>query len=224
MKKKYMLFTAVASAAVLAVIAWFAFCGGGSRRGAVENGDERYASADGGGADSTGGERPAKTVWTEDGGDDDEEVAEEEEEPLTEEEKREEAEDAAVEAFDELVDKWTDPAKKEITMADIDKFGNMFRQVPEARRDECVHRALNLVPDENVMLLAGILMDKKMDEEIVQTVFNDILNRDEDVKKPILEQIFKDKTHPCWDDVAWILDVTGSDAGEGAKSDEGEEE
>ena len=31
----------------------------------------------------------------------------------------------------------------------------------------------------------------------------------EDVKKPILQQIFKDKTHPCWADTAWILDVTG---------------
>lgn len=28
-------------------------------------------------------------------------------------------------------------------------------------------------------------------------------------KKPILQQIFKDKTHPCWADTAWILDVTG---------------
>ena len=38
---------------------------------------------------------------------------------------------------------------------------------------------------------------------------NDILNRDEDVKKPILQEIFKDKSHPCWADTAWILDVTG---------------
>ena len=59
------------------------------------------------------------------------------------------------------------------------------------------------------MLLAGILMDKTVDRKIVETVFNDILNRDEGVKKPILQQIFKDKTHPCWADAAWILDVTG---------------
>ena len=59
------------------------------------------------------------------------------------------------------------------------------------------------------MLLAGVLMDKTMDREVVETVFNDVLNRDEAVKRPILQQIFKDKTHPCWADVAWILDVTG---------------
>ena len=48
----------------------------------------------------------------------------------------------------------------------------------------------------------------------MEIAFNDILNRDEDVKKPILQQIIKDKTHPCWADTAWILDVTG-EASEG---------
>ena len=94
-------------------------------------------------------------------------------------------------------------------MSDIDNFAKSFRKIPKARQDECIHRALNLIPDENVMLLADVLMDKSMDKEIVETVYNDILNRDEDVKKPILQEIFKDKSHPCWADTAWILDVTG---------------
>ena len=127
-----------------------------------------------------------------------------------EEEKREAAEEKAVDAFDDLTDKWMEPsASNPVTMSDIDNFARSFRKIPKARQDECIHRALNLIPDENVMLLAGILMDKSMDKEIVETVHNDILNRDEDVKKPILQQIFKDKSHPCWADTAWILDVTG---------------
>ena len=132
-----------------------------------------------------------------------------ESEPLTEEEKREAAEEKLVEAFDSLTDAWMEPGKNGVTMSDVAKFAEAFRKIPEARQDECIHRALNLVPDENVMLLAGVLMDKSMDKEIVETVYNDILNRDEDVKKPILQQIFKDKAHPCWADTAWILDVTG---------------
>lgn len=141
----------------------------------------------------------------------DEDVAdadEEEDDPQTEEEKREAADEALVNAFDDLTDKWTEPAERGVTMSDVDKFAAAFRKVPEDRQDECIHRALNLIPDENVMLLAGVLMDKTVDKDTVETVFNDILNRDEDVKKPILEQIFKDKTHPCWEDAAWILDVT----------------
>lgn len=137
--------------------------------------------------------------------DDSEETAE----PQTEEEKREAEEEKKVNAFDDLTDKWMEPSAKGVTMADIDNFAKSFRQIPKSRQDECIHRALNLIPDENVMLLAGILMDKSMDKEIIETVYNDILNRDEDVKKPILQQIFKDKSHPCWADTAWILDVTG---------------
>ena len=133
----------------------------------------------------------------------------EEPEPQTDEERREAEEEALVDAFDDLTDKWMEPSSKGVTMADVNGFVKSFRKIPQTRQDECVHRALNLIPDENVMLLAGVLMDKTMNKEIVETVYNDILNRDEDVKKPILQEIFKDKSHPCWADTAWILDVTG---------------
>ena len=133
---------------------------------------------------------------------------EEADEPQTEEERREAEEEELVDAFDELTDRWQEPAPKGLTMADVDNFTKAFRKIPKSRQDECIHRALNLIPDENVMLLAGVLMDRTADREIVEEVYNDILNRDEDVKKPILREIFKDRAHPCWADTAWILDVT----------------
>ena len=128
----------------------------------------------------------------------------------TAEEKAEAEADKLVEEFDELTDKWTETAKKSSppTMDDIDAFVEKFRKVPADRKDECIHRALNLIPDENVMLLAGILMDKGQDEETVDAVFSDILNRDESVKLPVMREIIKDTKHPCWKDAAWILDVT----------------
>ena len=153
------------------------------------------------------GQENASSLPGEDAADEDD--SESKEEPLTEEEKREAEEEKLVEAFDNLTDKWQEPSGKGVTMADIDSFAAAFRKIPKARRDECIHRALNLIPDENVMLLAGVLMDKTMEKEIVEEVYNDVLNRDEDVKKPILQEIFKDKDHPCWADTAWILDVTG---------------
>lgn len=127
----------------------------------------------------------------------------------TENERREAEAEKLVNDFDALTDKWMGPSPKGVSMSDVDNFAKAFRRISKARRDECIHRALNLIPDENVMLLAGVLMDKTIDKEIVETVYNDILNRSEDVKKPILQEIFKDKTHPCWADTAWILDVTG---------------
>ena len=128
---------------------------------------------------------------------------------MSEEEKAAAEEERLVEAFDNLTDKWMEPAKDGVTMQDIDTFVRQFKSVPADRKDECLHRALNLVPDENVMPLAGILLDKSLDKEMIELVYNDVLNRDEEVKKPILQEIFKDKEHPCWADTAWILDVTG---------------
>lgn len=118
-------------------------------------------------------------------------------------------EEKLVDAFDALTDKWQEPAADKVTMDEVKKFRERLAKVPKSRKEECVQRALNLVPDENVMLLAGILFDKSQDREILELVYNDILNRDEDVKKPILREVFKDREHPCWADTAWILDVTG---------------
>lgn len=114
-----------------------------------------------------------------------------------------------VNAFDDLTDKWTDEGGgKNPSLKDVDAFVAQFRQVPEDRKDECIHRALNLIPDENIMLLAGVLMDRTQSDEIVDAVFSDILNRDEDVKLPVMRQVIKDPKHPCWEDAAWIVDVT----------------
>ena len=146
---------------------------------------------------------PRETMASED------DSAVEEPERQTDEERRAAEEEALVDAFDDLTDKWMEPSSKGVTMADVNGFVKSFRKIPQTRQYECVHRALNLIPDENVMLLAGVLMDRTMNKEIVETVYNDILNRDEEVKKPILQEIFKDKSHPCWADTAWILDVTG---------------
>ena len=146
----------------------------------------------------------AKTGREEDADEDDEPA----EEP-TEEEKAEAEADKVVEEFDALTDKWMETSSgNPPTLAEVDAFVELFRKVPADRKDECIHRALNLIPDENVMLLAGVLMDKGQDPETIDTVFSDILNREEAVKLPVLREVIKDTKHPCWKDAAWILDVT----------------
>ena len=137
---------------------------------------------------------------------DDEDVTED---PEDGESSPDDLEEKLVDAFDALTDTWQEPKPDKVTMDEVKKFREGLAKVPKSRKEECVQRALNLVPDENVMLLAGILFDKSQDREILELVYNDILNRDEDVKKPILREVFKDREHPCWADTAWILDVTG---------------
>ena len=131
---------------------------------------------------------------------------EEESEPASEEEQ-------LVEAFDSMTDAWREPGESDVPMTEVEKFRQQFNKIPDNRKDECLHRALNLLPDENVMLLMGILLDKEQPAEYLELVFNDILNRGEDVKTPLLQLIYKDKEHPCWASTAWILDVTGETPG-----------
>ena len=206
------LWLVLAAVAVIIAIFLFAFWKGEAVSQPLEQEEEstsRIAEAVPSKGSSAKSERSGQEDVSSLSEEDEKDVEDPESAPQTEEEKREAEEEKLVEAFDDLTDKWQDPSAKGVTMADIDNFAQSFRKIPKARQDECIHRALNLIPDENVMLLAGVLMDKTMDKEIVETVFNDVLNRDEDVKKPILQEIFKDKDHPCWADTAWILDVTG---------------
>ena len=141
-----------------------------------------------------------------------EEETEEKEEP-TPEEQAEREEEKLVEAFDALTDKWYEGefSTKSVTMPDVDAFVAQFKTLPPARREECLQRALNLISDDHALLLVGLLLDREIEKEYVELVFNDVLNRDEDVKKPILHEIYKDRTHPNWADVAWIFDATGEE-------------
>ena len=131
----------------------------------------------------------------------------------TEEEIKADEEEALVDAFDGMTDKWQEPSESDVPMAEVEKFRQQFNKIPKDRQTECLQRALNLLPDENVMLLAGILLDKEQPAEYLELVYNDVLNRDESVKKPLLMEIYKNKEHPCWSTTAWILDATGETPG-----------
>lgn len=119
------------------------------------------------------------------------------------------AERALVEEFDNATDKWTNPVSGEISTKEVYAFADAFSRVPAKYKRESLQRALNLIPDDNIMILAGLLMDKSQEKEYIMAVFQDVLNRSDEVKQPLLNEIYKDKTHPCWPEVAWIFDATG---------------
>lgn len=122
----------------------------------------------------------------------------------------ERAEREAVERFDALVfEKWNEPCEREITAEEMEEFAEAFRRIPDARKEEEIHHALNMIPDKNIFLLTGILFDKTQDEETMGAVFNDIVNRDESIKLPILRMVMEDETHPNRAEAAQILDATG---------------
>ena len=214
--------TAAIVAVMAAIVAVFMFVNGSSSSegsdGLTGEGRDAGRIADSRRKSASGGEERSVGIVSADGpaGEDVvEEGVEATEETEEEGSSAEDKEESLVDAFDAVTDRWMSKDDGKLpTMKDVDEFVAKFKSVPEARKEECLQRALNLVSDENVMLLAGILMDKTEDKALVELVFNDILNRDESVKKPILQEIFKDKTHPCWADTAWILDVTAETSDE----------
>lgn len=208
--RKIVVFVAVAAVALVAAIAILRHDGDGAQ--AANEGDSGRVSAT-----HASGEGEVLAAGVEEvstGKADPEMVASKpsgdvERERKADKELQEEEEEKKVAAFDSLTDKWRKKSGGEVSIKDMDDFVAAFKSVPKSRKSECLHRALNLVSDDNVLLLAGILFDKSIDKEYLELVFNDVLNRDEEVKKLILPKIFKDKDHPCWADAAWILDVTG---------------
>ncbi len=113
--------------------------------------------------------------------------------------------ESTVSSFDSLVESWQEPREKTAALTEMEEFRQAFASLPEDEKMDALHQAMNLIPDENALLLAGILLDKSQSREILDALFADILNRSEETKLTILQCIHKDKTHPCWPDTDWIL-------------------
>jgi len=94
-----------------------------------------------------------------------------------------------------------------VTLTDQLRIRDAFREMSEENRMEEVHHAMNLLPDESVAVMYGVLFDLTQPEEIMDVIFSDILNRDESIKNPMMEEIVKDKDHPMYVESARILDV-----------------
>ena len=74
---------------------------------------------------------------------------------------------------------------------------------------DAVQTALNLIPDEQFALMYPILFDKTENADVLDEIFSDALNRDEDIKVPMMKELYKDKEHPMYVESARILDATG---------------
>lgn len=98
-----------------------------------------------------------------------------------------------------------------------------FDKLDKADQLDGIQTSLNLLPDEQFPLLYPILFDKTVDPDVLDAIFSDGLNHDEEIKIPMMKEIYKDKTHPMWEEAERILDATGeldNDEPDGADDDE----
>jgi hypothetical protein len=100
-------------------------------------------------------------------------------------------------------------------------FKREFAKLDKVDQMDGIQTALNLLPEEQFPVLYPILFDKTIDPDILDEIFSDGLNHEEDIKVPMMKEIYKDKEHPMYVEAARILDATGElDEESGAAEDE----
>jgi len=120
------------------------------------------------------------------------------------------AREAAVEKWDELVDGIVE-LEGELSDDRCLQLKRAFNKIQEGDKRDAIRYSLNLIPDDKFVAVVSILFDKSQPEEILNLIFSDALNRDEEVKVPLMREIRKDKTHPMFFESARILDVIDVD-------------
>ncbi len=83
----------------------------------------------------------------------------------------------------------------------------------EQDRLEGMQAMMILVSDGAVQSLMPILLDTSYSPDILDIIFSDIMNREDEIKYPILEEIVKNPEHPNFVDAAHVLEVTKPDEG-----------
>ena len=123
-------------------------------------------------------------------------------------EERTEARTKAVEAWESFIDEVAERTAKP-TAEQALQFKEAFHRLDKADQMDGIQTALNLLPDEQFSLMYPILFDKTENADVLDEIFSDGLNRDEDIKVPMMKELYKDKEHPMFVEAARILDATG---------------
>ena len=98
---------------------------------------------------------------------------------------------------------------KGVTHEDQRAVVELFNKLESSQQLEEIQHAMNMLPDRTVQVVYGILFDSTQSKEVVDVIFSDVLNRDDAIKNPVMEEIVKDKKHPMYFESARILDVMG---------------
>ena len=142
----------------------------------------------------------------------------------TDEADKDDADEIRLKAWEDFLEPYLEEVgtNREITVDEMIRTKELFDSLNEEQRSDEIGHTMNLIPDESIGLLYGILFDPAEGAEITDAIFCDILNRDEDIKMPVMRQLLKMKDHPCYEDVRHILSVVG-DEDEEEKTDGNED-
>lgn len=116
-------------------------------------------------------------------------------------------EEAAAAAWEALLDEFGAPLARPVASEDRARVSRALRRLPAGRRREAAQSLMNLLGDTDFDVMGDILLDRNQPAEVVEAVFNDLLNRPDEVKRPFLREIAKDEGHVGCTEARRILDV-----------------
>jgi hypothetical protein len=82
-----------------------------------------------------------------------------------------------------------------------------MRGLPSEAQEEFIAHAVNLCEDEQFDLLANIYFEAATPFEVRETIFNDALNRPDEIKLPFLAKTLRSPTHPMAGESKEILEM-----------------
>lgn len=89
--------------------------------------------------------------------------------------------------------------------SDVRKFKAAFDAFSAEQKRDNINEALNLFTDESIDCLTAILYDSAEPLEILNDVFNDIMNRPDEIRSKVFQHIVSDPKHPLLEEVRDIL-------------------
>lgn len=120
-----------------------------------------------------------------------EEISETNEEPKSEAEINYEEWEKVFDGLVKLQNEGKSPTAKQVA-----GFKAAFDKLSDDEKLENIPHAQNLFTDASIEYLTAILFDTKEPEDVLSSIYYDLLNRPEELKMPIIRKLAADKTHP----------------------------
>ena len=108
-----------------------------------------------------------------------------------------------VKIFDGLVKLQNEGNKP--TQRQVADFKAAFDKLSDEVKLENIPHAQNLFTDVSIDCLTAILFDDKEPEDVLSSIYYDLLNRPEELKMPIIRKLAADKNHPLSEEALDLL-------------------
>jgi len=91
--------------------------------------------------------------------------------------------------------------------ATVSGLVSSMRNLPPEAQEEFIAHAVNLCEDEQFGMLAEIYYNANTPREVSETIFNDALNRPDEIKLPLLAKTLRNPAHPLAGEAKEILEM-----------------